>query len=417
MKPFPRNLLFLALLCGGILAGRAIPSAGWAQVSKGHTAAKEHTTKQDRSTRPDAPRTLATLTARVKAGESAPGQLATAVARVKTDTLKSVVIEQYGILAAMTEGGKERQPHQDLYTAAMEELWAREKFSAFRWAESLENPKERAMMQKSLLRRALEEDITGALPWMEKYHLENGKSGTYDEFKAIAVKGAVNHGADAVIRAYEAFPDSRGYRAFQNVVFPEDFDFAKINQALGDRVELTSIITQWTLRDRDAAWAAMEERMKTHRGNPGQEIGDGMMKAVLVKDGESAGVAWMMGRLATLPDTDGDAYERILGNIITSSNLSTEGISVVSTKLSPEMRMLNAKTALLSRPNHASTGAFLATLPRQDLIRTLREVRQMTGGTSGTESAQRDRSYAEMQRRYQLTPAEMSDINGDTANQ
>ncbi|MBX3743651.1 MAG: hypothetical protein KF712_21880 [Akkermansiaceae bacterium] len=417
MKPLPRNLFFLALLCGGILAGRAIPSAGPSFTPPGESVADGKSSRKDRPLQREAPRTLATLTARVKAEETAPEELRAAVARVKTAILKSIVLEQYGVLAAMTEGGKARQPHQNLYTVAMEELWVREKFSAFKWAETLEEPKERAMMQKSLLYRALEEDVEGALPWVAKYHEENGKSDTYSEFKTIAMRGAVSRGADAVIRAYEAFPDPGGHTAIRNVEFPEDFDFGKLNKALGAKMEMTHVFTQWALRDRDAAWVAMEQRLGGFQGRPEREIGEGMMKAVLVKAGEPAGVAWMMERLAVMSQRDGSRHEQILGSIIANSNLSTEGIAIISAKLSPEGRVTHAKTALLSHPSHASTGHLLATLPRQDLIRTLREVRQMTAGGSATGAAQRNRSYADMQRRFQLTPAEMEDINGDTTNQ
>ncbi|WAC19009.1 hypothetical protein OVA24_17405 [Luteolibacter sp. SL250] len=417
MKPLSRNLLFLALLCGGILAGRAIPSSGAAHASTAGTSEETHASRPDRPTAPEMRRTLATLHARVKAGETGPADLARALARVKTDTLKSIVLEQYDILAAMTEGGKARQPHQDLHTAAMEELWAREKSSALAWAETLEEPKARAMMQKSLLRRALEEDVEAALPWMAKYHAENGKAGTYDEFKTIAMKGAVSRGADAVIRAHAAFPDAGGYHALRDTIFPEDFDFAKLNEALGAKVEMTNVLTRWALRDRDAAWTAMEQRMAAMRGNPEREIGDGLMKAVLVRDGEDAGVAWMMDRLSAISDRDAMRHERILAGIIVNSNLSTDGIRVISGKLTPETRVRNAKSALLSRPSHASTGAFLAALPREDLIRTLQEVRQMTRGGSTTGAAQRERSFADMGRRFHLTSAEMETINGETAAQ
>ncbi|RYD27223.1 MAG: hypothetical protein EOP86_24840, partial [Verrucomicrobiaceae bacterium] len=343
MKPLARNLIFIALLCGGILAGRAIPSAGEARDSTGGPA-DGHTSRPDRPTRPEMRRTLATLTSRVKAEETAPGALRAAVARVDTATLKSILLEQSGILAAMTEGGKTRQPHLDLHTAAMEELWSRGKFSTLTWAETLEEPELRAMVRKGLLLHALAEDVDGALPWMEKYHAEHGKSGTYDEFKTIAMRGAVARGADAVIRAAGAFPDSGGYPAFRNVEFPEDFDFGKLNQSLGAKVDMTNVFSQWTLRDRDAAWAAMEQRIGSLRGSTEREIGEGLMKAVLVKDGEPAGVAWMMDRLSAILGRDAFSHERILAGIIVSSNLSTEGIGAISAKLTPEGRVAHAKS-------------------------------------------------------------------------
>lgn len=108
--------------------------------------------------------------------------------------------------------------------------------------------------------------------------------------------------------------------------------------------------------------------------------------------------------------------EQILATIITNSNLSTEGIRVISAKLTPTARVADATSALLIRPSHASTGAFLAALPREELIRTLRDVRRMTAGSSATTAAQRERSYADMQKRFDLTSVEMATINGEGEN-
>lgn len=370
-----------------------------------------------RNTQQEKPRTFASLTARVKEETTAPGNLRAELAKVSTDTLKNIVLEQYAILAEMTEGGKARQPHQDLYTAAMEELWDRQKLSAFEWAATLEAPKERAMMQKSLLYRALAEDLEGALPWMEKYHSENGKAQTYGEFKSIAMKGAVERGADAVIRAFEAFPEARAYSALGNVEFPEDFDFAKLHQAVAGKMGMNNVFAQWTLRDRDAAWAAMEEGMRTFKGHPADEIGEGLMKAVMVKDGEPEGVAWVLGKLAALPNQDAMRQDQILSGIITHSDLSTEGIGIVSAKLTPEGRMSLARSALISRSAQSGTGHFLATLPRNELIKALRDTSSRQFYSDPTYSEQLNRFHGELYKRFQLTPAEMEEVKGAAETQ
>ena len=417
MKPLPRTLLFLVLLSAGILAGRALSSS---DESNSSTAEPTETTTNRRPPREiqrEAPRTFASLTARVKEETTPPKTLRTELARVSTDTLKNIVLEQYAILAEMTEGGKTRQPHQDLYTAAMEELWGRQKLSTFEWAATLEAPKERAMMQKSLLYRALAEDLEGALPWMEKYHAENGKAQTYGEFKSIAIKGAVERGADAVIRAFEAFPEAGAYSAFGNVEFPEDFDFAKLHQAVAGKVGMNNIFAQWTLRDRDAAWAAMEEGIRTIKGRPADEIGEGMMKAVMVKDGEPAGVTWVLEKLAALPNPDTMRQDQILSGIITHSDLSTEGIGMVSAKLTPEGRMNLAVNALTSRSAQSGTGHFLATLPRNELIQALRETSNRQFYSDSTYVEQLNRFHGELYKRFQLTPAEMEEIKGAAGTQ
>ena len=273
------------------------------------------------------------------------------------------------------------------------------------------------MMQKSLLYRALAEDLEGALPWMEKYHAEHGKAQTYGGFKSIAIKSAVDRGADAVIRAFEAFPEPGAFTTFRNVEFPEDFDFAKLNQAVAGKMDMTNVFAQWTLRDRDAAWAAIEDGLRSSKGNPADEIGKGLMKAVMVKDGEPAGVAWVLDRLSGVSILDTLWQDRILGSILTHSDLSTEGIGIVSSKLSPEGRMQVADSALITRSAQSGTAHFLATLPRNELIRVLRG----TGGrwfySDPTYVEQLNRFHGELYKRFQLTPAEIEEIKSAPGNQ
>ena len=266
------------------------------------------------------------------------------------------------------------------------------------------------MMQKSLLYRALAEDLDGALPWMEKYHAENGKAQTYGEFKSIAIKGAVDRGADAVIRAFEAFPERGAYGALGNLEFPENFDFAKLHKAVVGKMGMNNVFAQRTLRDRGAAWAAMEEGIRTFKGNPPDEIGEGMMKAVMVKEGEPAGVTWMLGKLAALPTPDPMRQDQILSSILTHSDLSTEGVGMVSAKLTPEGRISHARNSLISRSAQSGTGHFLATLPRNELIRALRETSTRHFYSDPTYIEQMNRSHGELYKRFQLTPAEIEEV-------
>lgn len=398
MKALPHALIALALFAGGILGGRALSTTA-AAGSEEDPAAK---TKAPVSGEAKARRTLKFLMARYEANARTPGDLHSALARVDIGTLRSIALEQYTILAAMTKGGKDRQPHQDLYSAAIDELWERRGLSTLEWADGLEHPKERAMMLKSLLRRALKEDPAGALPWMEKYHAEHGKAATIREFTTIALKGAVERGADEVIRVHAMLGSEHATDPFTDVRFPEDFDFGKLHAALDGKIHLGRIIPQWALRDRDAAWAAVRDSINRHgglsRSNP--DSLPLLMKAVVAQDGESKGVQWTVDQLSSL-----DPMERMNCLLILDrgQKISAEGVAVIVTNLPPEERAAYVSTLLMNGGPPARSFLALDRLSREDLIRVLPRSLFDPDGVGILVREQ-------VQARYHLTPGEISRI-------
>ncbi|RYD64181.1 MAG: hypothetical protein EOP83_10390, partial [Verrucomicrobiaceae bacterium] len=192
MKPISHTIIAVCLFTAGLLGGRAFSTGTEASSTMNAVAANSPRSASSSSIREGGigkRRNLASLIARREADARKPGDLQAALERVDVATLRTVVLDQYRFLAAMTDGGKKRKSHQDLYTAAMNELWKRQGIATLEWAANLEVTKERAMMTKSLLRRALKEDPAAALPWMQKYHAEFGRSETMHEFTTIALRG------------------------------------------------------------------------------------------------------------------------------------------------------------------------------------------------------------------------------------
>ena len=409
MKALPHATIALALFAGGAWGGRAIrtgtpeapiPSA---EVRKSSAAREEE--KEPK-------RNLKSLLASRQADARAPGKLRSSLERVDTATLKSIAVEQYTILAGMTEGGKKRQPHQDLYTAAVDELWQRRGIAAFEWADSLE-PKERATLTKSLLRRALQEDPASALPWMNKYHAEQGKSATINEFLAIAMKGAAERGVDEVIRAYGMFEGADLSNPLRNASYPEDFDFAKLHASFSGKLGLSEAVSRWAMRDRDAASTAVRESLLQagKYEHYHSESLHTLMAAAMAQDGEIAGVEWTVAQLSSLSAQRRKEY---LWSLSRRNDFSAEGRAATITSLPPAERA-EYVLGLLKISNAALSYEALDTLPRAELLKVLHKDIVSSGdstedysGTGGLSDLNRIRQ--EVQERYQLTPGEISSI-------
>jgi hypothetical protein len=130
-------------------------------------------------------------------------------------------------------------------------------------------------------------------------------------------------------------------------------------------------------------------------------------------DGEAAGVAWIMERLASVsPDERGKRLKRLNGG----GMLSPEGVAIIASALPADERA--AYAAAITKEHGASARAYAAldTLPRADLLAALRT--NLSGSNSSIGPAPGTPAYApymqrivdEVKARYQLTPEEASEI-------
>jgi hypothetical protein len=246
---------------------------------------------------------------------------------------------------------------------------------------------------------------------MEKYHTEYGKAETNDEFISIAMKGAVDRGADEVIRTFGMFTGVTLNNPLYNTRYPDDFDFAKLHAALASKTDLREAITQWAVVDPEAAWEAVKNQPKStdNRSNPATLL----MKAVATKEGEAAGVKWIIGKFSTLTADERTEHLKALDQ---RGELSAEGISIITGSLPQEERA--AYVAELVRVSGATprTYAVLETLPRDELLAALRQSlrgsNQHVGPVTGTDAsaAYADRIVSEVRERFSLTEEEAETI-------
>lgn len=398
MKTLPHLCVAIALLTGGVLVGRA-----W-------------TTGESSSEGLTDPSVPPVLTIRSEAtppssrGKDSNG-LRSALERLDAAALRALVLEQHAALASLS--GRELEIRRKLLDAALEELWRRQGTVSLEWAASLERKEERGALSHELLENALHDDPAAAMEWMEKFHAEFGKSETNNKFLSIAMKGAAGRDADEVIRVFGMFSGVNLVNPLFSARFGEGFDFAKLYGALHDKTDLSGAVSQWTLRDRDAAWSAVSGSPPPARPDPYRDPFGSLMKTVIAVDGEAAGVAWIMGRLASLsPEERG----KRLNGLDRGGMLSPEGVAIIASALPPDERA--AYAAAITKDSGASARAYAAldTLPRADLLDALRT--DLRGSNSAIGPAPGTPAYApymeriadEVKTRYQLTSEEAAAI-------
>ncbi|RYD27215.1 MAG: hypothetical protein EOP87_21530 [Verrucomicrobiaceae bacterium] len=416
MKTTNHAILALGLLAGGLLLGRAIPAGdtGASAARDADTSAAPGSARHGRrnptagETR-DGQRNLDAILARIKVERSPTTELQPEVERLSTAALKALALEQTASLTTATQD--ERKAHELLRLMVLQALWKREGAGALEWAAGLPEKKERGVISHLLLDAALPDNPAAALPWLEKYHKENGKSETNNEFLSIAMKGAVDRGADEVIRVFAMFSGVNLRNPLYNSRYPDDFDFAKLHAALGSKTDLREAITQWALVDPDAAWDAVKNQAQSmdNRSNPATLL----MKAVAAKEGEAAGVKWIMEKLSTLPAKERAEQLKALDQ---RGELSAEGVAIITGSLSPGERAAYVADMVRVSGATARTYAVLDTLPRNELLAALRQnlrgSNQHVGPAPGTEASASyaERIVGEVQERFDLTAEEADAI-------
>ncbi|MBX3743193.1 MAG: hypothetical protein KF712_19565 [Akkermansiaceae bacterium] len=412
MKPTIHAILALGLLAGGLLLGRAIPAGSTAKspTINAVDAASRHARQNPATVETGSgQRNLDAILARQRVDRSPTAELQPEVERLSTAALKALALEQTASLASATQ--EERKAHELLRLMVLQALWKREGAGALEWAAGLPEKKERRVISHLLLEKALPDNPTAALPWMEKYHTEYGKAETNNEFISIAMKGAVDRGADEVIRTFGMFSGVTLINPLFGSRYPDDFDFAKLHAALASKTDLREAISQWALVDPDAAWDAVKNQPKPtdDRSNPATLL----MKAVAAKEGEASGVKWIINKLSVLPS--GERAEQ-MKRLDARVELSAEGVAIITGSLPQEERA--AYVAELVRVSGATprTYAVLDALPRNELLpalqQSLRGSNQHVGPVTGTEAsaAYADRIVREVQERFSLTAEEADAI-------
>ena len=417
MKVLPHTLLAIVMLTGGILLGRGLSPGG-----KDSTATADPVA--NRSSRPNRARMatrgpeadrhdLASLKAIHERNVHKGTDQQRSMESLDAAALKALALEQWALTKSTTtddEAAARRQVADD----ALRELYDREGVAALEWAEGLEKDDTTASIGAALLTHAFRNDPVSAQPWLDKYIAKNGRNWAIHEICRSGVLGAAERGADEVIRVVGIFNDP-SYSALQNVDFPEGFDFAKLHAALGGTTDIGLALSQWTIRDPEAAWTAVKDKIEAAPGMRGYTVeafGSVMMGAV-AKDGEIAGVTWAMERLAELTPA---LRAACLQRINTEGELSVEGMSALAGHLPTEERQTFAHNLIGKQGITPNALALLDAMPREDMLALLSGdvalIPVHSGPAAGTAAhdSQSRKLRGELQTRYQLSPEEMERI-------
>ncbi|RYD49569.1 MAG: hypothetical protein EOP83_24990 [Verrucomicrobiaceae bacterium] len=212
--------------------------------------------------------------------------------------------------------------------------------------------------------------------------------------------------------------------ALRGARYPEDFDFSRLVQELNGKVDLSSAISEWALRDRDAAWGAVKPQLSQQQGqdqsssHPYEQFESlrSLVRAVVAKDGETNGMQWALTQLSPLDPARRLEYLRGLSM---RNEFSPEGIAAMASSLPPDERFDYASSLARSGNIGPSAYAAIETLPRENLLYLIhRDIYHLRSGPEAifrTKPEAFERLWSDVRTRFQLTPEEISRIT--SANQ
>lgn len=407
MKSFVHIGTGFFLLAGGIYAGKQMSRMdifGKAPQFPGNHPVKER--DLTKKAQKNSEHTLEALRSQKRTSKDS-SDLSAALERMDVSALRNLVSELGMQLAEIDDHRQERNAKSNLRTLAVAELWRRGGLASMEWAINLEPLSSRWTVTGFFLERAFETDPDTALHWLNRS--EVGALGNHRraEFESIALRGAIERGADEVIRIYQIFEGSMMDIPTRDLEFPENFDFGKLHAALGTKVGMGGVIAQWVHRDRDAAAAAVlsSRDLKEYEHFRRDVEVACLMSGAIHRDGIAEGVRWMLGVL----EEHGTIREDVPMILGIGFSFSPEVITALLPHTTPEQRKSIASISIAREGLSPSTHAMLGSLPREDLLSTLNEYFITEASSKGAVFKQR--RIDDVQRRYQLSTSEIDLIN------
>lgn len=183
---------------------------------------------------------------------------------------------------------------------AIGELFRRGGERALEWAAALDVTAGRRTVLGQLLEFAAHDTPELAMPWIDRFRDQYGKEATLYVTNQ-AVIGAIERGAEDLIRVWELFKINIADGSFSAGNFPAGFDFRRLITALPSASVNSRAVTYWAALDRDAAWAGVKELIDT------QGIGTGYFSSLFVgvtaMEGNREAARWIASKLDDLPDS------------------------------------------------------------------------------------------------------------------
>ncbi len=410
MKALPHALLGLALLSGGVIAGRSFSSPPTSESPKEIAPSRvprDASSGGSDTSPPKDKHDLAGMRDRFRAWSERGGDLKRELERLPRATLESLII---GHMAESGKGNiKERQARQSVISAALLELYRREGVAAYEWVDALDDKQSRNNGMRTLLMATVRNHPDAALPWIRQYQKENNRSQVETTtFSMLALAGAAQRDAEEAIRIYGLFGEKMRGTPFRNVKFADDFDFGKFHTALAGKAYMGEVFTHWSTRNKDAAWQAVKGDIEA-RGEPAGQYFGSLVLGAVAADGEKSGVEWAAQRLAELTR---DQRRHCLQNLDTGK-LTVEGISAFVTALPTDEKKEFALRLLNGAGGGAKAFVSLDALSRPDLLEILEASSKRNAAlfkSTDSYSAGYRKLYQEVEGRYSLTPEEIQRI-------
>jgi hypothetical protein len=218
--------------------------------------------------------------------------------RMDVGELKSLLLETAASLKLDTPPEDKQAASSVLYAAAAE-VYRREGIHALDWAAEI--PKENG---RGTVLSAVLSPVTRDLPetgkeWVEKYRAELGDEWARG-FSHQAIVGANGRGAEDMLKVVELFKnDLRGISLTQGT-YAEDFDFHRLITGQPAGFDFSEAVTYWAARDKEAAWGAVDEVIKSG-GIRGTTYFGSLFRGIVTLEGDEKAAAWTAGKLAEIP--------------------------------------------------------------------------------------------------------------------
>lgn len=368
--PFHYELPVL-LLALGIWLGRAYSDERPRQPD--HTDQKANPERHARTTEPASgprsPHDLKSLKGFMERNPDGDTVTANQLARLDSGTLKRMAEELAAMPAPQTALLGETGEIDILMSKIVRELYGREGLGMLEWADALGTKGRAAEMLRLGIEHAAKDNFESAKPWIEHYGRLHGERNAYT-LVAAGISGAKDHSAEELVRLYKMYGDHSAIRNIHLLKggYGEDFDFGLFHREVGTRDLLSGMIRYWAMSDRDGAWDAVKESLSSNPEGDVRQFSallDGMVAAY----GEKEAGHWLVSRLPELPQEKKDDYAETLARLIRGG----EAVQAAAAALPPEYRPSFVGAVVRNHPNPETVISALATLPREDLVRTLAE--------------------------------------------
>lgn len=273
-----------------------------------------------------------------------PSALKLELGRMDAGGLKALALELSASLKVEAPP-EEKQAAYGVLQAAMQELYRREGERALEWAGGISHTGDRFNVLTLLLSELAQESPEKSRKWISKHRDEYGDDWAWN-FYPYAMVGANGRGAEDVIKVMELFAsDSRGMMLNMGN-YAEDFDFHRLVTAFPYSADLNPSMEHWAARDKEAAWAAVNEVI-TADGAGGASYMGSLLKGAVALESDETAAAWTVSKLELL---SGETKERALRSI-TSTPFSVETMTALVNALPAERdRVSLASEYAMSRP-------------------------------------------------------------------